>query len=127
MQTARAFVQHSMTAPSGDSEGTPVAILEASASGLPVIATNHGGIPGAVLDGVTGYLVDEGDIEAMSERMRKLAQEPELAGVLGAAARAHVELQFGLQDTLGRLWAVICSAIEEGEGAVRGNRTVGQP
>ncbi|MGK4567614.1 glycosyltransferase [Flavobacterium sp. 3HN19-14] len=44
MQTSLAFVQHSITAPNGDMEGTPVGILEASASGLPIVSTLHGGI-----------------------------------------------------------------------------------
>ena len=107
MEGARAFVQHSMTAPSGDSEGIPVAILEAGASGLPVIATRHAGIPEAVVDGETGYLVGEGDVNAMASRMRQLALEPELAGRLGARARAHVREHFRLSDTLVQLWGVL--------------------
>jgi colanic acid/amylovoran biosynthesis glycosyltransferase len=69
MQQARAFVQHSVTTLSNDTEGTPVAILEAGASGLPVIATRHAGIPDVVLHNETGFLVEEGDIQGMSEYM----------------------------------------------------------
>ena len=113
MRGARAFVQHSMTAPSGDSEGTPVAILEAGAAGLPVVATRHGGIPEVVLDGVTGYLVDEGDVEAMADRMRQLAVDPALAGRLGAQARTHVIEQFAQSATLDHLWQVLQGAIAD--------------
>ena len=49
MRKARGFVQHSIEAPSGDSEGMPVSIIEAGVSGLPVVATRHAGIPDARL------------------------------------------------------------------------------
>ena len=111
MRGARAFVQHSVTAPSGDAEGTPVAILEAGVSGLPVIATRHGGIPDVVIEGVTGFLVDEGDIGEMAERMRRLALDPALAGVLGAQARKHVSDNFELADSLERLWRVLAHTL----------------
>jgi glycosyltransferase involved in cell wall biosynthesis len=107
MRGARAFVQHSIIAPSGDSEGMPVAILEAGASGLPVVATRHGGIPDAVIDGETGLLVDEGDVDAMADRMRRLALDPALAARLGAQARVHIAQHFEMSDTVGRLWGVL--------------------
>lgn len=71
------FVQHSVVDPeSGDEEGLPVAILEALAHGLPVVATRHAGIPEAVLDGRNGYLVEEGDASGMGERLAALASDP---------------------------------------------------
>src|SRR5439155_1881807 len=66
LKTARAFVQHSLQTSSGDSEGTPVAILEAGAAGIPVVSTRHAGIVDIVRDGETGYLVDERDIDSMA-------------------------------------------------------------
>ena len=51
MRSVRCFVQHSVEAASGDCEGTPVAIIEAGATGLPVVATRHGGIPDVVIEG----------------------------------------------------------------------------
>ena len=104
---ARAFIQHSMTAPSGDSEGTPVAILEAGASGLPIVATRHGGIPDSVVHGETGFLVDEGDIDGMAGMMIRLALDPELADRLGRRGRSHVTEWFQLDEGLARLWAVL--------------------
>ena len=66
MKKAHIFLQHSVTCPiTGDEEGVPVAILEAMASGLPVVSTFHAGIPEAVVDGKTGFLVSE---DAMGER-----------------------------------------------------------
>ncbi|MCA9118174.1 MAG: glycosyltransferase, partial [Planctomycetaceae bacterium] len=83
MVTARGLVQHSVRASDGDAEGTPVSVTEAQASGLPVIATRHMGIQDVVVDGETGYLVDERDVSAMAERMVQLAREPELAAEMG--------------------------------------------
>ena len=89
MMKTRAVVQHSIRCPSGDQEGTPVALIEAQMSGLPVVATRHAGIPDAVIHGVTGWLVDEGDIHGMAKAMIHLASEPMAAAQLGAAARSH--------------------------------------
>lgn len=91
LKKARVFLQHSMIASNGDSEGTPVSILEASASGLPIISTRHAGIKDAVIHGETGYLVEEGDWESMAEYMIKLIKDPELAGRMGKSARKHIE------------------------------------
>ena len=90
MFQARAYVQHSVTAPSGDSEGTPVIILEASSCGLPVISTKHAGIKEAVIHNETGFLVDEHDIVSMSAYMNTFIEDPQLAGKLGAAGRKHI-------------------------------------
>jgi colanic acid/amylovoran biosynthesis glycosyltransferase len=85
------FVQHSVTDPvTGDEEGLPVAILEAMAHGLPVVSTRHAGIPEAVIDGVTGYLVDEGDTKAMAERIEELVMDSELRQRMGDAGRQRV-------------------------------------
>ena len=62
MRQVRVFVQHSLVAADGDSEGNPVAVMEAQLSGLPVVATRHAGIPEVVIDGLTGLLVEEGDV-----------------------------------------------------------------
>ncbi len=113
MQSARAFVQHSITALSGDSEGTPVAVLEAQASGLPVVSTRHAGIPDVVLEGQTGFLVDEGDVDGMAQAMIRLAQDPNLAQSMGAAGRARVEAEFSMDKSIANLWQIIETAIEE--------------
>jgi glycosyltransferase involved in cell wall biosynthesis len=111
MRRARCFVQHSVQAPDGDAEGTPVAILEAGAAGLPVVATRHGGIPDVVADGRTGLLVAEQDVRGMAAGMLRLAREPALAGQFGAAARRRVVAEFSLEERLGRLGALIESCI----------------
>lgn len=107
MRRARLFVQHSMTAPNGDAEGTPVAVIEAGASGLPVVATRHGGIPDVVVEGSTGLLVDEGDVDGMARQMLRLLEDPEIAGKLGRAARSRVEAAFSMDASIGKLYGII--------------------
>lgn len=111
LQAARAFVQHSVVAADGDMEGMPVSVIEAGASGLPVVSTRHSGIADVVVDGVTGFLVDEGDVAAMAARMAELATRPALAGALGRAARRRVERRFGIDATIARLHGILEDAV----------------
>jgi glycosyltransferase involved in cell wall biosynthesis len=111
MRRVRAFVQHSRVPSSGDSEGTPVAVQEAGGAGLPVIATFHGGIPDVVEDNVTGFLVKEGDADAMAERMVRIAHDPQLAARMGRAARARVLGAFTLDHSIKKLSEVIGSTV----------------
>jgi glycosyltransferase involved in cell wall biosynthesis len=110
MRSARAFVQHSLTAEDGDKEGTPVAIVEAQAAGLAVVSTRHSGIPDVVVDGETGLLVDEGDAAAMGQMMARLALDPALAGRLGAAGRQRALALFSLEEHLRKLAEVLTAA-----------------
>lgn len=93
MRRATAFVQHSITPEcgptSGDSEGTPVAMLEAMMTGLPIIGTRHAGIGEVIQDGVTGYLVEERDIDGMADAMLCVANSAQHARQLGQAAREY--------------------------------------
>ena len=110
MRRARCFAQHSLTPASGDSEGTPVAILEASACGLPVVSTRHGGIVDAVVDGTSGFLVDEGDVESMAARMLELIRSPGLAGQMGEAGRRHIAKRYSAERSLSRLRRILVEA-----------------
>ncbi len=111
LRRSRAFVQHSVVARTGDSEGTPNSVMEAGASGLPVIATRHAGIPDVVIEGKTGLLVDERDVAGMAAHMRQLAAHPEQAATLGAAARRHIAANYTMEQSIARLWKIIESAI----------------
>ena len=111
MKKARCCVQHSIVAPSGDREGTPVSILEAGATGLPVIATRHAGITDVVVEGQTGFLVDEGDEDGMAKFMIQVAEDAELAGRIGSKARRHISTNFTQKQSLGKLWKIIESCI----------------
>jgi glycosyltransferase involved in cell wall biosynthesis len=121
LRRARCFVQHSVEAASGDSEGTPVAILEAGATGLPIVATRHAGIPDVVIDGETGFLVDEHDVDGMAQRMLRLAEDPVLAGRLGGAARARIEDRFSMERSIGELWRIIQSCVRTDGGELNGH------
>ena len=86
-----AYAQHSITDPlTGNAEGLPAVILEASAHELPVVSTFHEGIPEAIENGVTGFLVNEGDTEKMAEYMVKLAQDGELRKRIGLAGKNKI-------------------------------------
>ncbi len=118
MRRARCFVQHSVVASDGDSEGTPVSILEAGASGLPVVSTRHAGIPDVVLEGETGFLVEERDLSGMAARMLRFAVDPALAGKMGEAARRWIESEFSVAKRVGNLWKIIESCLPELVGAI---------
>lgn len=111
MQQARAFVQHSITTHDGDSEGTPVAVLEAGASGLPVVSTRHAGIKDAVIHEKTGFLVAEGDIARMAEHMTLLAKDPQLATDLGKAGREWISSEYSMEKSINKLWSIIAGTL----------------
>jgi glycosyltransferase involved in cell wall biosynthesis len=115
MKTSRAFVQHSITPSDGDSEGTPVSILEAAASGLPVISTEHAGISEAVLNGKTGLLVNEGDIQGMGRNIATLVRDPAYARRLGLNAREHVGHRYASDRCISRLAEILKWAASRAE------------
>ena len=84
------FVQHSVTAKSGDQEGFALSPAEAALLQLPVVSTLHNGIPEHVLDGETGFLVPEFNYEDMAVRMVELAESEKLRGEFGSAGRSNV-------------------------------------
>jgi glycosyltransferase involved in cell wall biosynthesis len=109
LQSAFLFVQHSLVALNGDSEGTPVGIIEAMAAGLPVVSTRHAGIPDVVIENETGFLVDEGDIDAMAEQILTLLNNRDLAGSFGKKGNERILSEFTLQKHI----ATIDRLIEE--------------
>ena len=88
-------------------EGTPVSAIEALAAGRPVVATRVGGVPDVVREGEDGFLVDPGDVDALAERLARLARDPELRERLGAAGRARVIPRYSVErlvDDVDRLY-----------------------
>jgi glycosyltransferase involved in cell wall biosynthesis len=112
LRSARAFVMHSLQHSDGDSEGTPIALLEAAAAGLPVIATRHAGIGEVVLNGEMGFLVEERDVEGMAARMIDIAKDPELAARMGARGRAHVLANYSIERNVAAISAVLAAAVQ---------------
>lgn len=115
MRNCRAFVQHSLQADDGDCEGTPVAVIEAQMTGVPVIATRHAGIPDVVVDGETGFIVEEGDTDGMADRMLQLAKSQALAGRLGRAGQKRAVEHFTLERHLNSLAEMIDEGIAEAQ------------
>jgi len=110
MRGARAFVQHSIVGSSGDREGTPVAVMEASACGLPVIATRHEGIRDVVVEGRTGELVDEMDVDGMAVHMQRALLDGEWAAALGRNGAELVRAHHTLDQSIDKLRAVLHAA-----------------
>jgi len=80
-----------------------MALLEAMAWGLPVVATAVGGIPGAVQHAQNGLLVPPGNIDALADALAQLLRSQPLRHALGAAARATIEREFSLAASIERL------------------------
>ncbi len=106
MRRASVLAAPSVTAPDGDAEGLPNVVVEAAASGLPVVGTMHSGIPEAIEDAVTGFLVPEGDAEALGMRLADILGSEQLRRDLGAAARRLAERKFDRQMLTKRLEAI---------------------
>jgi glycosyltransferase involved in cell wall biosynthesis len=87
----REFAAHDVFLNTNRVDNAPVSVLEAAAFGLPVVSTDVGGIPSLLRDGEEALLVPEGDAEAMAGAVRRLLEEPGLAGRLSAAGREVAE------------------------------------
>lgn len=112
MKSMLCFVQHSVTDKDGDMEGTPNTILEAAASGLPVVSTKHAGIKEAVVDGVTGILVDEFDADGMAAGMVRIASQPSLAISMGQAGRFHILQNYDIKNQMAKLDRIIENVLD---------------
>jgi len=97
------FILPSVTASDGDQEGIPVVFMEAQAMGLPVISTYHSGIPEVVIDGKSGFLVPEKDVDALAEKMEFLVEHPELWSEMGGYGREFVEKHYDVRRLNKRL------------------------
>lgn len=96
LDRAHLFLLASGEAADGDAEGTPLALMEAQACGIPVVSTHHAGIPEVVLDGRSGLLVPEHDVLALADAVRTLVGDHESWPALGACRRDHVARTFDL-------------------------------
>jgi len=106
------FMLPSITASDGDKEGIPNVLMEAQAIGLPVISTYHAGIPELVIDGKTGYLVNERDVNALSEKLDYLIEHQDLWASFGRAGRKHVEKEFNIYKQTEKLENIYETVLE---------------
>lgn len=111
--TSRAFVQHSITAENGDMEGTPVSVLEASSAGIPVISTNHAGIPDVIIHNKTGFLVEEHDVQGMANYMIELIEDKTKAKILGDAGKKNIQENFNMTQHIEKLNQIIYKAAKK--------------
>ncbi len=95
-----------LAAISSASEGTPVALIEAGAAGVPAVSTRVGGVAEVVIDGRTGLLVDPGDANALGNAIAKLAHDPGRRAEMGAAARRHILGRYSIERLLGEIDAL---------------------
>ncbi|HYR57295.1 MAG TPA: glycosyltransferase, partial [Chthoniobacteraceae bacterium] len=98
---ARLYREHDVFIHFSDLDAFPYVVLEAQASGLPVIVNRDCGMLEQVDDGRTGIIVDLADRAATEAHLRKLRDSPESRAALGAAARAHVAATYSL-EAIGR-------------------------
>jgi len=103
LATAHCYVQPSVVTSSGKMEGIPVALMEAMASRLPVIATDLSGIPELVHTGRTGLLVPPKDATALANAIRSLYNSPENSEQMATMGRQVVRNDFEIQSTVGHL------------------------
>src|SRR3954454_20465118 len=101
--SSHAFLHPSETPPDQNQEGIPNSILEAMATGLPVLATRHGGIPEAVEEGRCGWLVEERDFEALAATMKNLVRSPFAFREMGALASESVAANFEQREQIRQL------------------------
>jgi glycosyltransferase involved in cell wall biosynthesis len=87
----------SIVARDGDTEGIPNALIEALASGVPVVSTRVSGIPELVHDGVTGLLTDPEDVEGLRRAIERTLADPEAAQARAEAGRRLVEREFDIE------------------------------
>jgi len=111
---AHVFLLASITASDDDREGQALVLQEAQASGLPLVSTLHNGIPEGVLDGESGFLVPEGDADALAEKLDYLFRHPELWPEMGRKGRQFVEEHFENTKLNTQLIAIYEGALGKG-------------
>lgn len=115
---AHIFVHPSEMTADQNQEGVPNSMLEAMATGLPVLATQHGGIPEAVADGVSGFLCPERDPDSLMQAMFRFTEHPEHLEEMGRQAARSVRDEFSQDSAISRLEAIYDEAVALGKAGL---------
>jgi glycosyltransferase involved in cell wall biosynthesis len=100
-------------------EGTPMALLEAMAMGIPVIASAVGGVPDVIEDGINGFLVPPGESRAIHERIMLLIDKPDQMKRLSRAGKETVNSRYNVRDWCRRIEQMYDSLAEGGSRGMR--------
>jgi len=92
------LIAPSVTDRNGDQEGIPVTLMEAMASGMPVVSTRHSGIPELVQDGISGFLFAERNVSGMAKALDRLWSDPALCRRMGTAACIRVQSMHDIES-----------------------------
>jgi colanic acid/amylovoran biosynthesis glycosyltransferase len=111
------FLLPSVTASDGDMEGIPVSLMEALASGTPVLSSSHSGIPELVEHGVTGLLSREGDVDGISRNLRRLSRNGEMYRRMSQEGRRMVETHHNIDRLNDRLAMILSGELSPGSYA----------
>lgn len=110
LQRSDIYVQPGIVAADGTREGQGVAVAEAQAAGLPVVASRVGGIPEVVAEGESAFLVEPKDVCALANQISVLIRDPELRNRMGAAGKVFVEKTLD-QEALAKRWTTIYNGL----------------
>jgi len=117
MLNSHIFIHPSVRSSSGDTEGgAPVCIIEALASGMPVISTTHCDIPEVVMDGKSGYLAPERDAAALAEKLEFLIKNPHVWAKMGYAGRKRIEENYDVKKQVRKLEEIYDEAVKRKNG-----------
>jgi glycosyltransferase involved in cell wall biosynthesis len=106
MARADVLLVPSRTTATGEQEGTPTVICEGSAARLPIVATRHAGIPEQIVDGETGLLAGERDVDGLAAHLVTLAGDAAMREAFGTAGRAFMQAHYSLEAHTAKLEAV---------------------